>query len=232
MEAAPSICEASTASERSRARTTRRTPRRSRVMRALGLAPIRVAHRDAAIRWEGATEKTIIETGWLGVAGAAGGDRHPWRVSFRRLLDGPESPLQVVIEGHPGREADDRIEPPMPAAFADMRGADLRFAEHLRQSNSSHRFTTSLITAEKQSRRLESVLQEMGISFKSGSLSKQAAYGKELVGRYQHSGGFSRHWSIERLPGPDLEPGWLFRLLPPGLAITLTWHATQLPMAW
>src|SRR5437868_5022662 len=30
----------------------------------------------------------------------------------------------------------------------------------------------------------------------------------------------------------DLEPGWLFRLLPPGLAIRLSWHCAPLPAAW
>jgi type IV secretory pathway VirB4 component len=37
---------------------------------------------------------------------------------------------------------------------------------------------------------------------------------------------------VARLPGTELEAGWLFRLVPPGLAITLAWHATPLPAAW
>jgi len=44
--------------------------------------------------------------------------------------------------------------------------------------------------------------------------------------------GFSRTWYIERLPGTELEPGWLHRLLPPGLRLSLAWHVTPLPIAW
>ena len=52
-------------------------------------------------------------------------------------------------------------------------------------------------------------------------------------GRQQvHVGGLSRTWYVHCLPGTDLEPGWLFRLLPPGLSLTLAWHATPLPAAW
>jgi hypothetical protein len=125
------------------------------------------------MRWEGATEKAIVETGWLGFAGAAVDDRERWLTSFRRLLDGIDNPLQIVIEVQPGREADDNVEAPMPASFDDMRGADLSFAEHVRQSSSSHRFTTSLISSEKQSRRIESSLQEMGVSLIAAPLQKQ-----------------------------------------------------------
>jgi hypothetical protein len=37
---------------------------------------------------------------------------------------------------------------------------------------------------------------------------------------------------VDRLPGTELEAGWLFRLLPPGLRLSLSWHVTPLPVAW
>jgi type IV secretory pathway VirB4 component len=37
---------------------------------------------------------------------------------------------------------------------------------------------------------------------------------------------------VDRLPGTELEAGWLFRLLPPGLRLRLAWHVTPLPVAW
>jgi hypothetical protein len=184
------------------------------------------------MRWDGASDKVVIEAGSLGFAGASEDDRNRWLNAFRRLLDGLDGPLQVVTEVEPGGEPDGAFEAPMPTTFHDMRGADLSFAEQIRQSSSSHRFTTSLISAEKQARRLEAALQEMGITFNTAPLPKQPEHGKELVTRYQHSSGFTRSWCVHRLPGTDLEPGWLFRLLPPSLAITLSWHATPLPAAW
>jgi hypothetical protein len=89
-----------------------------------------------------------------------------------------------------------------------------------------------MITSEKQASRLQSALQEMGIGLSASTLPVQPALGKELTGRYLHPDGLSRTWYVERLPGTELEPGWLFRLLPPGLRITLSWHATPLPVAW
>jgi type IV secretory pathway VirB4 component len=59
-----------------------------------------------------------------------------------------------------------------------------------------------------------------------------SAFGRELSTRFLHVKGSSRTWYLDRLPGTDLEAGWLFRLLPPGLRLTLAWHATPLPAAW
>src|SRR4029077_4531563 len=58
------------------------------------------------------------------------------------------------------------------------------------------------------------------------------AFGLETARRFHHVGGFSRTWYVERLPGTDLDPGWLFRLPPARLDLTLSCHATPLPAAW
>src|SRR5438105_11615104 len=71
----------------------------------------------------------------------------------------------------------------------------------------------------------------MGIQF-AESRQQHEPFGMEFATRFQHVRGFSRSWCIERLPGTEIEAGWLFRLFPPGLAINLSWHATPLPAAW
>ena len=40
----------------------------------------------------------IIETDPIGFAGAAEDERHKWLTGFRRLLDGLDSPLQVIVD--------------------------------------------------------------------------------------------------------------------------------------
>lgn len=175
---------------------------------------------------------TVIQTGPLGFAGAVEADRSRWLNSFRRLLDGLDTPLQVVIEVEPGPGADPLESSPRPVDFDDMRGADAWFVDHIARSPSAHRFTTRLTTSTRQAGRVESALREMGVDFTSPPPAREAAFGKEQPGRFLHSGGFSSTWYVERLPGTELEAGWLFRLLPPGLKVSLSWHATPLPVAW
>jgi len=72
----------------------------------------------------------------------------------------------------------------------------------------------------------------MGIQITALEPPADIAFGRELTSCFQNSRGFSRAWYVERLPGTDLDPGWLFRLLPPRLGVSLAWHAVPLPAAW
>ena len=151
--------------------------------------------------------------------------------SFRHLLDGLDSPIQVLIEAIPGSGTQSSAHP-SPIDFDEMRGADLAFVDQVSQSPSAHRFETRLITSEAQSKRLEAALREIDVPFDVPVPNIESCFGKELANRFQHPGGHSRTWYVERLPGTDLEAGWLFKLIPPGLNVRLAWHVTPLPVAW
>lgn len=120
----------------------------------------------------------------------------------------------------------------MPASFSDMRGADLSFVEHVANNTSSHVFTTSFITTPREAERIATALRDVGIACSTVTAPPRDVYGRDLANAFEHIGGLSRSWYVERLPGTELEPGWLYRLLPPGLSINLAWHATPLPLAW
>src|SRR6202165_99214 len=197
----------------------------------LNLGLLRVVPRAPAVLWARACEMAVIKTGPLGFAGAADDDRMRYLNSFRRLLDGLDGPLQVVIEVTPGSGTVTATHV-TPVDFDEMRPADMSFVDEVSQSPSAHRFETSLTTRQAQVKRLEPALREIGVSFELLPPTIDLGVGKELAHRYLHSGGHSRTWYVERLPGTELEAGWLYRLLPPGLRLTLSWHATPLPVAW
>jgi len=206
-------------------------PWRGCVILDVNLGLLRVQSRPASALWKGQSATTMIRTGSLGFAGAADSDRIRWLNSFRHLLDGLDGPMQVLIEVVPGHGAGGS-EHPSPADFDDMRGADLAFVDHIAQSPSAHRFETALITSEDQAKRLEAALREIDVQFDSSSPQQTSCFGKELANRFQHAGGHSRTWYVERLPGTELDAGWLFRLMPAGLNVRLAWHVTPLPVAW
>src|SRR5450759_4868244 len=200
-------------------------------MGAVKLGLFRVLPRGPAVLFRGGTDIALIRTGSLGFAGAADGDRMRWINSYRRLLDGLDGPLQVLIDVVPGTRNPASAQAP-PLDFDDMRGADMSFVDQLARSDSAHRFETSLITSQTQARRIEPALHEIGVQFDVKVTTADTCFGDELATRYQHAGGHSRTWYVERFPGSDLEAGWLFRLLPQGLKLRLSWHVTPLPVAW
>jgi hypothetical protein len=198
----------------------------------LNLGPLQVVERPPEVRWDGPGEMTIIRTAPLGFAGASEDDRLRWLGAYRRLLDGLDGPLQVMVEVTPGSEPDSTGPAHLPPHVEDMRGADLQSVERIAASESAHRIQAAFVTSEKQATRLQASLQELGVPHASAHVTKQVAFGRELFDCNLHGGGWSRTWYLHRLPGTQLEPGWLFRLLPPGLRLSLSWHITPLPSAW
>src|SRR5256885_5070585 len=116
---------------------------------------IGIVRRGAEQRWaQPGAGMTIIGTTPIGFAGAAEDDRQKWLNGFRRLIDGLDAPLQVVIEVRPGTDEELAAQADLPADFDDMRGADLAFASAVRRSATSHSVLTSLVVADAHASRL------------------------------------------------------------------------------
>jgi hypothetical protein len=198
----------------------------------LSLGPVRVVARGPSVLWQGVTDVVQIATHPVGFEGTAEADRTRLLNAFRRLLDGLDAPLQVVIESEPGCGLDATATAPRPRDFDDMRGADLWFVEQMADSPSAHRRLTSLVISKGHATRLEVALREMGVGFATSTPVNRTAFGVERTNHLLIPDGWSRSWYVERMPGTELEAGWLFRLVPPGVHVRLAWHADPLPVAW
>jgi len=198
----------------------------------LSLGPVRVVARSPSVLWQGVADVVQIATHPLGFEGAAEADRTRLLNAFRRLLDGLDAPLQVLIESEPGCGLDATATQPIPRDFDDMRGADLWFVEQMADSPSAHRRLTSLVISKGHAMRLEGALREMGVAFATSTPVNRSAFGVERPNHLLIPDGWSRSWYVERMPGTELEAGWLFRLVPPGVQVRIAWHAEPLPAAW
>ena len=180
----------------------------------------------------------VIATGAIGYLDAAEDDRRRWIAGFRALLDSLDAPLQVVIDFVPGagdgQPRSPSVTEPRPGPSLRRR-LDLAFAQTLRDSRSAQRRDVHLATHPSAIEALERALRELGVPDvrqvdwqPPGGL----LFGREMSGSVQDCQGWHRTWWIERFPGVDLMPGWLLRLAPDGLRLSLSWHAERLPTAW
>jgi hypothetical protein len=199
-------------------------------IKQLSLGPVRLRARGPSLLWRAGTGVAQLRTNPLGFDGAPEADRVRWLNGFRRLLDELDAPLQVLIQSEPGTGVEPSAASPRPRDFDEMRSADLCFAEQVTRSPSAHRRLTSLVIAGTHAPRLEAALREMGVS-STTSTPIQLIFGDELVHHLAVPEGWSRSWYVERMPGSELEAGWLLRLIPPGLRVRLAWHADPLPVA-
>ncbi|MBO0704864.1 MAG: DUF87 domain-containing protein [Candidatus Dormibacteraeota bacterium] len=182
----------------------------------------------------------VLRTGSLGYLDAAEDDRRRWISAFRALLDGLDARLQVVVdfqagEGRPSgpqRDAETDQVPPNPD---DRRVRDLGFAHLLRSAPTAQRRQVSFVTPRRAAGAVARALRILGVpNVHEAPPDHESPIrgGEEGCGWWWDDAGLHRTWYVHRYPGGDLEPGWLLRLVPPGLRLSLSWHAERLPPAW
>jgi hypothetical protein len=181
--------------------------------------------------------RVVVATGALGYIDAAPDDQARWTQAFRVLLDGLQGPLQVLVRcrtgqherSGPGEARQRALVPP----FESRRHLDLEFARRLRQAGSTQRRDVYLVTTPAAARGLKQALLAMGLPDVHPQRDLVRQYqGCEAPGWWWDDAGLHHTWYVDRFPGGELEPGWLLQLLPPGLDLSLSWHAERLPSAW
>ncbi|HEY7199432.1 MAG TPA: DUF87 domain-containing protein [Candidatus Dormibacteraeota bacterium] len=202
-------------------------------MRALLVHPRPVRQLASA-----AGRAAVLACGAIGYLDAAEDDRGRWITGFRALLDGLDAPLQVLVDFVPGSgrppaagEVADTAAPPP----EERRARDLAFARELRDAAAAQRRDVALVTSPGAVDGLERDLRTLGVPGPrrldwrppGGSL-----FGSESPTALRDREGWHRTWWLDRFPGTELSPGWLLRLVPPGLRVSLSWHAERLPAAW
>ena len=65
----------------------------------------------------------------------------------------------------------------------------------------------------------------------SPALSPRTTFGEEARTHWRDSHGWHRTWWVDRFPGGMLEAGWLLRLAPAGIELSISWHADAFPTA-
>lgn len=163
----------------------------------------------------------------LGYSGASDEDQQRWVDAFRRLLDGLDSPLQIVIRSQPGS-------PGLANSLAveGRRGDELRFLAELDSSPEAMHRSISVVTDLAAVASVRRALGELDVSASEVGPELVAAPELEHVGRVDTAGSLLRSWYVQRFPGLELEPGWLHRLAPQGADVTIAVHLLPLPTSW
>ena len=115
----------------------------------------------------------------------------------------------------------------------DLRSHDLTFAAWLRDQPAAQNRSVELVTRSSETSRLLAALARAGVPVLGHTAQLlPEPIGVESIDAFADQEGLHRTWCLERLPGIELEPGWILKLVPPNLDVTLSWHITPLPAAW
>ena len=146
-----------------------------------------------------------VEADGIGYSGAVADDQARWSAAFRRLLDALSSPIQVVLRFRPG-----------------LRGGQV-----------AQRRSVLVVTRPEQLAMVTRQLTGMGLAVRPAEdTGRSATFGDERPGWWQDRRGWHRSWYVDHFPGGELEPGWLLRLVPPGVDLDLAWHAEPAGSGW
>lgn len=196
----------------------------------------RIAPRPARRLADLTTDAAVLTTGALGFLDAADEDRVHWAAGFRGLLDGVDSPLQVIVDfvpGGGGRQGDD-VAPPV-RDHAGWRALDLDFERQLAGSADAQRRAVYLVVPPAQVPGLRRSLVAMSVPDVEAMRwepDPALAFGEETAQSLHDGDGWHRTFFVDRFPGAELEPGWLLQLVPADLRVTVGWHAERLPTSW
>jgi len=194
----------------------------------LALGPLTLRRRRlGAGSWPASAAAVALGVGPLGYAGASDEDQQRWSEAFRRLLDGLDSPLQILIRSQPGtgRRA------PAPTG-ASRRELDLEYVAELDSSPDSLRRSLSMVTAPPAEAALRRALADVGAACWKEPRPDLGAPETEVVQHLHVGRRLHRTWYLQRFPGLELEPGWLYRLAPPRAEVTVAVHLVPLPTSW
>jgi hypothetical protein len=147
----------------------------------------------------------VVEADGIGYGGAIADDQARWTAGFRRLLDALAGPIQVV----------------------------LRFRPEERDGVTAQRRAVLLAVHLDALPSLRAGLAGLGLNTRSQrSADVSATFGEERPRCFLDRHGWHRSWYVDHFPGGELEPGWLLRLVPPGVEVDLAWHAEPAGSGW
>ncbi len=177
--------------------------------------------------WPIPPDAGVVGVGALGYSGASDEDQQRWTEAFRRLLDGLNAPLQIVIRSEPGSGGTAAVQ-----AGASRRELDLQFLAELAASPEAQRRSIAMVAPAAAQGWLLRALGDVGASRWEEPPAVLADPVAEQTGHLLTASGLHRTWYVQRFPGLELEPGWLHRLAPPGPDITIAVHLVPLPTPW
>lgn len=169
----------------------------------------------------------VLAVAPLGYSGASDDDQQRWVDAFRRLLDGLDAPLQIVLRSQPGSASRVDLAP-----GAGRRGEELRFLADLDSSPDSLHRSVQMVCERGAAPSLRRALQDLDVGVSEVEELSGPVPELERIGHLATSAGLRRSWYVQRFPGIELEPGWLQRLAPAGADVTIGVHLLPLPTPW